>query len=216
MIKKGALAQSVGFTVVSKAASLCKLSWVVGSHAAFFSAANMWTPLAGAFGGAQVATGSFIIALAARTLVYGALSLHALAYHIPGYCASLYWSSSSRVARALFPLAAMMLFWLNPVGAQAWGYALLWLIPLSIALVKRPTVWITALGSTFTAHAAGTIIWLYSMPLVPMAWYGLMPLVMVERVLFATGLFIMYHVVHYGIAHIRGGTRMHAYKAAIN
>ena len=51
------------------------------------------------------------------------------------------------------------------------------------------------LGSTFTAHAVGSVIWLYA-GLVPNpeTWLALIPVVVLERILFASGMFVGYTI----------------------
>ena len=78
---------------------------------------------------------------------------------------------------------------------QAPLYAALWIIPVLAAFFHRDNLWITALGNTFTAHAVGSVIWLYTIPMSAVAWYALIPQVLVERILFASGMVI----VHYAI-----------------
>jgi hypothetical protein len=52
------------------------------------------------------------------------------------------------------------------------------------------------LGSTFIAHAVGSTIWIYTVPMTAQMWLGLMPLVAIERLCFATGMVVSYHAVH--------------------
>ncbi len=102
-------------------------------------------------------------------------------------------SKYSRAIQLIAPLACMALFILNPVGAQAWQYSLFWLIPPILALAPTQNVYFRSLGATFTQHAIGGIIWIYFVnPLTPNVWLALIPVVAVERLLFASGISISY------------------------
>jgi hypothetical protein len=104
----------------------------------------------------------------------------------------------------------MGLFWVHPIGAQAWPYALYWLIPVVLyCLGNNKNNVYTALGSTFIAHAAGSIIWLYTVPMTSQQWLALIPVVAVERlistiVMVATYAFISFCTaqLHTSIMHV--------------
>ncbi|HLC50667.1 MAG TPA: hypothetical protein VJI97_04555 [Candidatus Nanoarchaeia archaeon] len=49
-----------------------------------------------------------------------------------------------------------------------------------------------SLGATFTAHAVGGAIWNYIVPMTPAAWIALIPIVIFERLVFASGITISY------------------------
>ena len=82
----------------------------------------------------------------------------------------------------LAPIAAILLFITNPIGAQVWYYALFF----ANSLFAR------SLGASFTAHAIGGIVWLYLVPTTPAFWAALIPVVMLERLLFAAGISVSY------------------------
>jgi len=91
----------------------------------------------------------------------------------------------------IVPALAMAAFWLHPVGAQAWYYALYWTIPI-IAKFLPDRLFIRSLGSTFTAHAVGSVLFLYTIPTAPILWIGLIPVVAMERAIFALGISCSY------------------------
>jgi len=186
------------FPFLIKLASLAKISFIVGSYCALFSATSIITPLTGAFSGITGTCIVFALGLAAK-IVEGSplLSFKFLAYIVPGFCASLYWSTSSVVVRALLPLACMMAFIVHPAIGVGWVYSLYWLIPIALYFVKKQTLFVQALGSTFAAHAVGSVIWLYAQPMTPQTWLALMPVVLIERLAFASGMVIAYHVISY-------------------
>ncbi len=94
------------------------------------------------------------------------------------------------------PVAAIALFWANPVGRQAWTFALFWIIPI-VAYIKRDILFFRSLGATFTAHAVGGAAWIWGMNLPASVWNGLIPVVAFERISFALGITASYVVLSY-------------------
>src|SRR5207237_10360114 len=89
----------------------------------------------------------------------------------------------------------MALFIVHPIGSQAFMYSFYWLIPIGLFGLARKTLFLEALGSTFVAHAVGSVIWLYTVPTTAGMWVGLIPIVAVERLLFAMGMVVMYRFI---------------------
>ncbi len=81
----------------------------------------------------------------------------------------------------------MLLFVIHPVGVQAWQYSLFWLIPI-IALLIPDNLLVRSLGTTFTAHAVGSVAFLYFMQSTPALWLTLLPIVVLERLTFGAGI----------------------------
>lgn len=192
--QKVTVSSSIFFTSLVKVSSFLKVSFIVGSWAAFFSATSIATPLVGAFTGIGGTIVVFALSMIVRLLISGTMPFIFLAYHIPGLCASAYFASSSVAIRMGIPLLSMALFIAHPVGGQAWAYTLYWLIPVALYFIRKDSLFITALGSTFTAHAVGSVIWLYANPMTPGAWLALIPVVLVERLIFASGMVVLYYV----------------------
>lgn len=72
-------------------------------------------------------------------------------------------------------------------------------VPVVIALLAAlavfnlfPHVSSKSLGSTFTAHAVGGAMWNYTVPMTPAAWIALIPVVIFERLLFASGISVSF------------------------
>lgn len=192
------LAQYTGFTGLIGLSSLIKFSWMVGSHISFFSGINIMAPLSGAFGGVFGSIASLVMRTVVHFCLFGVLSIKSLTIGIPTFFASLYWSTTHWFVRVGLPLICMALFWMHPVGFAAGAYALYWLIPVVVHCVSRKHVALEALGSTFVAHAVGSVIWLYVIPMAPATWLALIPVVAIERLLFASGMVI----VHYALSSI--------------
>ena len=116
-------------------------------------------------------------------------------FYFPTLAAALFWSSTYQALLAFVSLGCMALFWLHPVGWQAFPYALYWCIPVIVWLFNKKSSFATALGSTFVAHALGSVIFLYAMPLEPAYWLALIPVVALER-LGAVGLMLILHALN--------------------
>jgi hypothetical protein len=91
-------------------------------------------------------------------------------------------------------LLAMLAFNLNPIGRSAWYYSLYWLIPVACYFLQERFLLARALGATFTAHAVGSTAFLYAFALPKMVWIALIPIVAVERSVFAVGIVVSYLV----------------------
>lgn len=184
-------ARSAAIIFTSKLLSFIKMSFAIGTFWTAFSLRTMLTPLVGAFGG-MMGIGMLCASSVAHALFFKkALTLSFLAYSgIPTLLASLYWATESRAIRAVIPAVCLLLFVAHPQGMLAAPYALFWLIPIVIAYQSNHSIFLISLGSTFTAHAAGSVLWLYSTGMQASYWYSLLPLVPAERLLLATGMAI--------------------------
>jgi len=191
------------FFLGSKLFGLFKVSFIIGSYTAFFSAANCFVPLTGAFCGIAGSTMLFGMAVLARMALYGGpLPLSYLAHFVPGMVAGYYFASRSAGIRLFIPMLCMALFLFHPVGGVAWAYALYWLIPIGLYFFNSNHPFLTALGSTFTAHAVGSVIWLYTVPMDAFAWQALIPAVLIERLLFAGGMVVMHKAISWAVSKI--------------
>lgn len=192
MIKDSLKAAS--YAGMLKISGLLKVSFLVGSQMIWFSASNSVLPLAGAFGGVMGSGLVFLLRQIVHLICFKTVSVSFLAFCVPGLCASLYWSTHHYVIRLLLPIACMGLFVIHPVGAEAFIYSLYWLIPVVLFFIPRKSLFLQALGSTFVAHAVGSVIWLYTVPMTASMWIALMPIVLVERILFALGMVVAHRI----------------------
>lgn len=154
-------------------------------------------PVAGAFSGI---TGSSVLVgllFALRLLTGSAASLSILAHFLPGLFAAYYWASNSFLMRVCVPAACAVMFAAHPVGYEALIYSIFWLIPMAVYFSNNKSLFATALGSTFTAHAIGSVIWLYTVPMISEQWINLMPLVVFERCVMALGMVAVYRATNW-------------------
>lgn len=187
---------SKGFwvAVLAKLSTLLKVSFVVGSYTAFFSLSNCLVPLMGAYTNLPAVLSFGLLGMIIRYGM-GSLALFKIAvFHVPGIVGGLAWISAYRSVQLFVPALCMALFIAHPVGGAAWMYTLYWLIPMTIYVSNRQSIFAQALASTLVAHAVGATIWLYADPLNPAIWLGLIPVVAYERLLFALGMTIAHTV----------------------
>jgi len=131
----------------------------------------------------------------------------AFTFGIPTACGSANWSlythsdSTSKTAimklmlNVVLPISCMFLFIMHPVGQKAFFYSLFWLIPIAAYIVQFLGVrsfFLVALSSSFIAHAVGSVLWLYMMPMTPAQWLALIPVVAMERFVFTVGSLSVY------------------------
>jgi hypothetical protein len=92
----------------------------------------------------------------------------------------------------IIPALAIIVFNANPVGRSVWFYSMFWLIPVICYFWQDKSLLARSLGATFMAHAAGGAIWIWVFNLPSAVWIGLIPVVIVERLLFALSIALNY------------------------
>ena len=164
------------------------------------------TPLLGSFLSASSVCGTFAVLTVVNIFFYKL----PITLGIPTLLATLSWSVSSNkksclsniildaTLHVLLPLACMALFITHPVGNEAVAYSFYWFIPMiTWALRHSKTTsmsFIIALQSTFVAHAVGSVIWLFTVPMAPVQWLALIPIVAIERLTIAGTSALLYEV----------------------
>src|SRR3989344_4125300 len=88
----------------------------------------------------------------------------------------------------ILPLLAILIFLANPVGQEAWYFTLLWLIPFAAWPFRDKSLFAKALSATFISHAVGGAVWIWAFKTTPLYWNMLIPLVILERTIFALGI----------------------------
>ncbi len=166
-----------------------------GAAGQYFTLFQLFGPIAGGFLGPALGVASVLLAEVASFAWLGkettAVNILRL---LPMLFAAYYfasWKNKKSRITWLVPIAAIALFVVHPVGQQAWYYALYWTIPL-VAVLLPENLLLRSLGASFTAHAIGGIIWLYSFPTSPGFWTALIPVVAFERLLFAGGIAVSF------------------------
>lgn len=170
-----------------------------------FTLFDFFGPIAGAFLGGVLGIVSVFVVTFTNFLLKGVIEIGPIIRLFPTLFAVYYFSlpAKKRNSRKILavPLLAMLIFWAHPEGRAAWYFALFWLIPV-IAFFKRDNIYLRSLGSTFTAHAIGGAAWAWTFNLPATVWKGLIPVVAMERFLFAGGIAVSYVVMTTVLAYL--------------
>lgn len=169
--------------------SLAKVSFIIGSKMAFFSLSGILAPVMGSFLGIGIL---LAIGLTKSVFSYflGVGFLYGLTRFLPNIFSAFYFSNSSYL-KVIVPVFAMIIFMVHPQGSFA--YSLLWLIPIVCSFTNN--LFARSLGATFSAHAVGSVIWLYTVPMTSALWLAIIPVALFERFVFAFGIYSLYSIV---------------------
>jgi hypothetical protein len=192
----------VAFMAAALIAARINFSSVVGQEKQYFTLFQFFGPISGAFLGSTLGIAAVFGSQVIDYLVSGkALTLVNLLRLLPMLFAVYYFSryakkdKLSNAVMIILPGIAMLLFMTHPIAGQAWYFALYWLIPIFAVIIPKKVpgkLFFRSLGATFTAHAIGTIAWLYTVPMTAGEWSALVPVVAYERLLFAAGIAASY------------------------
>jgi len=187
------------FIILGLAVSRIFISPIVGSSQSF-TPLEFFGPTAGMFLGSWLAAiAIFFVKLFSAIITKQPFDLVTIIRFFPMVLAAAYFGmKKSNKLILVVPLVCMFLFMIHPQGQKAWFYSLYWLIPV-ICFFKKDRLILNALGSTFTAHAIGSVAFLYAFNLPASVWIGLIPVVFVERILFASGIWLTYLVLNTGL-----------------
>ena len=177
---------SIIFTILGLAAFQISIDRIVGSNQNF-TLFELLGPIGGMFLGPVLGAVSAFVVYGFNIIIFHkSLDFLAIALFLPPMLAAAYFGLKQKATAIIFPIC-IALFLLNPIGRQAWMYSLIWLIPFVATFFKKKLVF-NSLGATFTAHATGSIIFLYMFGLTPAIWMALIPVVLIERGVFTLGI----------------------------
>ncbi|MDZ7798351.1 MAG: hypothetical protein U5L76_01905 [Patescibacteria group bacterium] len=180
----------IGFIILGLIALQIPLANIIGSKQSF-TLFDYMGPTTGLFLGPLYGAISVFVVKFYNILIGGQnLTWLSLLRFLPMIMAAVYLGTKTK-KNALIPLICMILFIVHPQGRGAWFYALYWLIPV-VSIFKKQRLLANALGATFTAHAIGSVIFLYAFNLPSAVWISLIPIVAIERGLFALGIWVSY------------------------
>jgi len=166
---------------------------IIGSDLKF-SLFDFYGPIVGSFIGSIFGLAAILVMQLVNWGVHGFdLGVGTIIRFFPMLFAVLYFTKKLRWT-LLVPTLAMFAFWVHPEGRQAWYYALYWLIPLIAYLGYERFTILRALGATFTAHAVGSVFFLYTLNLPASVWIELIPTVWKERGLMTLGITLTFWV----------------------
>lgn len=178
------------FIILSLIAFQIPISKIIGSSQSF-TLFELLAPIGGMFLGPLFgALSAFLVRLINIILFRQTLDLLAIIRFLPAVLAAAYFGLKTRKTAIIFPIC-IVLFLLNPIGRQAWIYPMIWFIPFVATFFKKQLI-LNSLGATFVSHAVGSTIFLYAFGLTPAIWLSLIPIVFIERGVFAIGIWLSY------------------------
>lgn len=182
------------FILLSFGAFQVPVSKIVGSGQDF-TLFEFMAPIGGMFLGPLFGALSAFVVRGVNVFISGQTwDLLTIMRFLPMILAAVYFGLKGKKMAIVFPVC-IILFLIHPIGRQAWLYPMIWIIPLMATFGKKRLI-LNSLGATFTAHAVGSTIFLYAFGLTPQIWLGLIPVVLIERSIFAIGIWSSYLVVN--------------------
>ncbi|MFH0835150.1 MAG: hypothetical protein V1881_02310 [Candidatus Micrarchaeota archaeon] len=176
------------FAVLGLAAYQVGFSTILGVPSQSFTFFQFVGPVGGQILSPVLGVMSVALVEAGNFLLSGKpLDFTALIRLFPMMFAAFYFGTKRKEIVAV-PILAMLLFWMHPEGAQAWYYALYWLIPVAAFMFFKDNLFAKSLGATFTAHCVGSVAFLYAFNIPAATWTMLIPIVAWERLSFALGI----------------------------
>jgi hypothetical protein len=181
------------FTLLGFFALQVPFTRVLGSNVKF-TLFDFLAPTAGAFLSTPGGIISVLIMQILNLLVHGVnnIGVASIIRLFPILFAVFYFSKK-RSVNIFIAALAILAFNLHPIGRSAWQYSMFWLIPIA-AHFFRKNLFIRSLGTTFTAHAVGSALWVWAFGMTREMWLALIPQTAIERTLMAGGISFFYVV----------------------
>ncbi len=175
------------FTLLSFLALQVSFTSILGTEVRF-SLYHFLAPLSASFFGIPFGIAMILITQLTNSVFHGAaLASLLLLLRLPTLASTLYFAKKD--ARILLiPIACFITFNLHPVGREAAAYSLFWIIPIVCHFFRDRSLFARSLGTTFTAHAVGSIVFLYCFDMTAQMWLSLIPVVILERLVFSMGI----------------------------
>lgn len=195
------------FTIVGFIGLQIPFNKILGSSVSF-TLFDFFAPMAGGFLGPVLGIGSvFAVEIINVFVKHTPLTTSTIIRLFPTLFAVFYFSAINNKKYngkwiLAVPLLCIALFIAHPIGKQVAYYPMLfWWIPVA-AYFKRNNLFLKSLGATFTAHAVGSTAFLYALNLPVGVWKSLPPIVVSERLLFATGISASYIIVKFTLNYL--------------
>lgn len=154
-----------------------------------FTVYDAFAPIAGSFIGSIPGVIAVFLMQFFNFFVHGAQIEDAgtIIRFFPMLFAVLYFAKIGRL-NLIIPAGAIVAFVAHPIGREVWYFSLFWTIPIVAYFLRDRFLLARALGATFTAHAVGGALWIWTFSLPASVWNSLIPVVAVERLVFALGI----------------------------
>lgn len=178
-----------------------------------FTLFDLFAPISGAFLGSIIGVIAVVAMQIINLLLHGfsgvqtesVLKLVATLRFLPLILGVLYFGLLKQKFSSLIlivPIISIIAFIVHPIGRSVWYYSLFWLIPLIVWPIRGRFLIAKSLGSTFTAHAAGGAVWIWAFNLPASVWQSLIPVVIMERAIFALGISASYILMNNALAYL--------------
>lgn len=176
------------FALVGFIALQIPVAQLEGSKATF-TVYDAFAPVAGSFIGSIPGIIAVFLMQLLNFLIHGAqiTDVGTIIRFFPMLFAVLYFAKKGKI-NLIIPIIAIVAFLAHPIGREVWYFTLFWTIPIISHFLRDRFLFARALGATFTAHAVGGCLWIWAFALPAPAWNGLIPVVAMERLLFALGI----------------------------
>lgn len=176
------------FAIVGFIALQIPVAQLEGSRAKF-TIYDSFAPIAGSFIGSIPGVIAVFLMQLFNFLVLGAQIEDAgtIIRFFPMLFAVLYFAKKGKF-NLIVPTVAIAAFVIHPIGRDVWYFSLFWTIPIVAYFLRDRFLFARALGATFTAHAVGGALWIWTFSLPAPVWDSLIPVVIAERLLFALGI----------------------------
>ena len=154
-----------------------------------FTIYDAFAPIAGAFIGSIPGVMAVFLMQFFNFLAEGAEIADAgtIIRFFPMLFAVVYFAKKGKF-NLIVPAIAIIAFIAHPIGRTVWYYSLFWIIPMAAYFLRDRFLLARALGATFTAHAVGGALWIWTFSLPAPVWISLIPVVAMERFLFTLGI----------------------------
>jgi len=185
------------FIALTLIAMEINFSSILGVDEQSFTLFQFFGPVAGAFLGLFGVFAVLVAEMVNFALVGKEITIMNLLRLTPMMFAAYYFSRNTKKGfndklSLIIPVLAMLAFWSTPAGAQAWYYALFWLIPIAVKFLPD-RLFFRSLGATFTAHAVGASLFAIAVPtMTAEVWTMLVPITAMERTMFAIGISVSF------------------------
>ena len=192
------------FTFVGFLSLQIPVNKLAGSNVSF-TLFDFFAPMAGAFLGPIYGIASVFTVMVTNNLIKDTpWTTGSIIRLFPTLFAVYYFAVIAKKGREskwilAVPVLAILAFLAHPNGRQVPYYTMFWFIPL-IAYRFRHNLYMRSLGATFTAHAVGGAAWIWAFNLPASVWNSLIPVVISERLLFATGIAVSFIVMKHTLA----------------
>jgi hypothetical protein len=192
------------------ASRFIKVNMLIGSSRLMLSGLTITLPIIGN----MFPTAQALFMIAALACGKGLAGILPFTLWLPSLCAALSWSISNKnnildfVINVILPTTCMFTFITHPIAGNAAVYSAYWIIPPAVfalrRIQKKSGLFLISLQSTFVAHAVGSIIWLYMIPMTATQWLQLIPLVAIERLTLASASVLVVVALGYMVKQAQG------------